>query len=48
MNNIKDWCISRQLWWGQRIPAYYIDNGEYVVAKDIEEAYIIFKQNIQI
>lgn len=44
MNNIKDWCISRQLWWGQRIPAYYIDNGEYVVAKDIEEAYIIFKQ----
>ena len=36
MNNIKDWCISRELWWVQRIPAYYIDNGEYVVAKDIE------------
>ena len=44
LDTIQDWCISRQLWWGQRIPAYYIDNGEYVVAKDIEEAYIIFKQ----
>lgn len=44
MNNIKDWCISRQLWWGQRIPAYYIDNGEYAVAKNKEEAYIILKE----
>jgi valyl-tRNA synthetase len=39
MENIKDWCISRQLWWGQRIPAYYIGkSNEFVVAADIEEA----------
>ena len=38
MENIKDWCISRQLWWGHRIPAYYLPNGEYVVAKTPEEA----------
>jgi len=36
MENIKDWCISRQLWWGHRIPAYYCDKcGETVVAKDM-------------
>lgn len=35
MENIKDWCISRQLWWGHRIPAYYCDNcGEIIVSKD--------------
>ena len=35
MENIKDWCISRQLWWGHRIPAYYCDDcGEVIVAKD--------------
>ncbi len=35
MNNIRDWCISRQIWWGHRIPAYYCENcGEMVVAKD--------------
>ena len=34
MENIKDWCISRQLWWGHRIPAYYLPNNEYVVAKN--------------
>jgi len=39
MENVKDWCISRQLWWGQRIPAYYMPNGQYVVAKTKEEAY---------
>jgi valyl-tRNA synthetase len=34
MENIKDWCISRQLWWGHRIPAWYIQGGnEFVVAK---------------
>ncbi|MDR2907619.1 MAG: valine--tRNA ligase [Bacteroidales bacterium] len=38
MENVKDWCISRQLWWGQRIPAFYAPNGEFVVAKTKEEA----------
>ncbi|MGF7080013.1 valine--tRNA ligase [Mucilaginibacter sp. UYCu711] len=38
MENVKDWCISRQLWWGQQIPAYYLPNGQYVIAKTIEEA----------
>ncbi|MDR3046492.1 MAG: valine--tRNA ligase [Bacteroidales bacterium] len=41
MENVKDWCISRQLWWGQRIPAYYLPNQEFVVAKSVEEAYAI-------
>ncbi len=44
MENIKDWCISRQLWWGQQIPAYYLPNNEYVVALSIEEALEIAKQ----
>jgi valyl-tRNA synthetase len=34
MNNIQDWCISRQLWWGHQIPAWYGDNGELFVARD--------------
>ena len=38
MENIKDWCISRQLWWGHRIPAYYLPNREVVVAKSPQEA----------
>lgn len=38
MENIKDWCISRQLWWGHRIPAYYLPNGKVVVAKNIDIA----------
>jgi valyl-tRNA synthetase len=38
MENVHDWCISRQLWWGQRIPVYYLPNHEMVVAKSIEEA----------
>ena len=38
MENIKDWCISRQLWWGHRIPAYYLPEGGYVVAAKEEEA----------
>ena len=38
MENIKDWCISRQLWWGQRIPAYYLPTGGYVVAETAEKA----------
>lgn len=38
MENVRDWCISRQLWWGHQIPAYYLPNGEYVVAQSISEA----------
>ena len=38
LENIKDWCISRQLWWGHRIPAYYLPQGGFVVAETIEEA----------
>ena len=38
MENIKDWCISRQLWWGLRIPAYYLPQGGFVVAATPEEA----------
>ena len=41
LENIKDWCISRQLWWGHRIPAYYFDNAgkkDFVVAETAEEA----------
>jgi len=38
MENIKDWCISRQLWWGHRIPAWYLADGRVVVGLDAEEA----------
>jgi len=38
MRNIRDWCISRQLWWGHRIPAYYTPNGDFAVAVSREEA----------
>jgi valyl-tRNA synthetase len=38
MENIKDWCISRQLWWGHRIPAFYAPDGTFVVAKNTEDA----------
>ena len=44
MNNIQPWCISRQLWWGHRIPAWYTDEGEIVVAKSEVEAKIIAKE----
>ena len=40
MENVRDWCISRQLWWGQRIPAYYLPDGKTVVASTIEEALV--------
>ena len=39
MENIKDWCISRQLWWGHQIPAYYLPQGGYVVGMTREEAF---------
>ena len=38
MTDTKDWCISRQLWWGHRIPAYFLPQGGYVVAENIEQA----------
>lgn len=40
MTNIKDWCISRQLWWGHRIPAYFLPEGGYVVAENEEKALV--------
>lgn len=45
MTNIKDWCISRQLWWGHRIPAYFLPEGGYVVAESIEKALEIANAN---
>jgi len=42
LENVKDWCISRQLWWGQRIPAWYDESGKFVVAETEEEAKKIF------
>ena len=46
MENIKDWCISRQLWWGHQIPAYYYGEGEhdFVVAKSAEEALLLAQE----
>ena len=38
MENVKDWCISRQLWWGHRIPVYYLEDGGFVVAETAEKA----------
>lgn len=38
MENVKDWCISRQLWWGHRIPAYYLSDGTFIVAENEEQA----------
>ncbi|WP_286007448.1 valine--tRNA ligase [Barnesiella viscericola] len=44
MENIKDWCISRQLWWGHRIPAYYLPQGGFVVAETPEEALTLARE----
>lgn len=44
MTNIKDWCISRQLWWGHRIPAYFLPEGGYVVAETQDKALELAKE----
>ena len=44
MSNIKDWCLSRQLWWGHRIPVYYYNGNNYVVAKSDKDAYKKIKE----
>ncbi len=48
MENVKDWCISRQLWWGHRIPAYYYGQGQndFVVAKTVEEASVLASEKL--
>jgi valyl-tRNA synthetase len=43
LENVKDWCISRQLWWGQRIPAWYDKDGRFVVAATEDEAIALFQ-----
>jgi len=48
MENVRDWCISRQLWWGHRIPAWYDDAGNFVVAETEEEAYRIYHSKFKI
>jgi valyl-tRNA synthetase len=48
MENIKDWCISRQLWWGHRIPAWYDQEGRFVVAENEEKAKEMFKTQFSI
>ncbi len=44
MENVRDWCISRQLWWGHRIPAYFLPEGGFVVAETAEKALELAKQ----
>jgi valyl-tRNA synthetase len=44
LENVKDWCISRQLLWGQRIPAWYDNDGKFVVAETADEAILLFKR----
>ena len=46
LENIKDWCVSRQLWWGQRIPAFFYDGNKYVVAETKKEALLLAKKDI--
>ena len=44
MSNVRDWCISRQLWWGHRIPAWYDEEGDHVVARTEAEAITLYKE----
>ena len=44
MTDVRDWCISRQLWWGHRIPAYYLPDGQFVVAESAEEALTLARE----
>ncbi|RPD41597.1 valine--tRNA ligase [Chitinophaga barathri] len=44
MENVKDWCISRQLWWGQQIPAWYDDAGQFVVAETHDDALKLYAE----
>jgi len=44
MENVHDWCISRQLWWGHRIPAWYYNNNEFVVAEDVTRALALARE----
>ena len=44
MENIEPWCISRQLWWGHQIPAWYTPDGNIIVANDLKEAHKICKK----
>ncbi len=48
MENVRDWCISRQLWWGHRIPAYYMEDGKCIVAKSKKEALKIARDKYQL
>jgi valyl-tRNA synthetase len=48
LENVKDWCISRQLWWGQQIPAWYDEEGRFVVAETEEKAKEIFNEQYSI
>lgn len=47
LENVKDWCISRQLWWGQQIPAWYDEEGKFVVAATHEEALALYEKTYQ-
>jgi valyl-tRNA synthetase len=44
MENVHDWCISRQLWWGHRIPAWYYGDNRFVVAEDVKKAYVLARE----
>jgi valyl-tRNA synthetase len=48
LENVKDWCISRQLWWGQQIPAWYDKDGRFVVAETEEKAKKLFNEQFSV